>query len=534
MGSAQRRKQKAQQRPSEKGGQPPPGEMQAHPLDMFDTLLAQHRPFADSDYLHEHLHAVYQHRLGQLSAILPGAGELERALEETSDEDRYRIIGDPVIRHTIHQALRNPEPLAEYEDVFRETIRILKEGKRVGPLESGAGNVRRLGTEPGQGWVWTEEHTDDVFGRSFRKIVSDNFRGQPLCTPRPADLALLAKGVALLRVLLPHCSRSVLSHTHLLVLVPHVGTWMKKGSCSEFQISGTIFINRKMLHNPWWVAEHLLHESLHQKLYDFRHTHSFLVGDLSPEAADTARVCSIWNVGGSARSNYWDTFRAVAAFHVYVHQAVLCLQADRRMPELLGRFGPPDGSFPAMTNRREAFERAQYLGRRIRESCWAELGPAGRFLVDWLISILNAIDLTPPPPESSYIHLLLNRYMTEAVMIADKRLSPESTGRVLGLISDETETIRRVVLAINGEGPDLGRLQDASVRRPDEGAEAEFLRFRNVVASILQRLSVDGYGLRRPPSPDSIALEKMIQTMVESSSQQLVSVLEGQAPIGAT
>jgi hypothetical protein len=180
-----------------------------------------------------------------------------------------------------------------------------------------------------------------------------------------------------------------------------------------------------------------------------------------------------------------------------------------------------------MTNRREALERAQYLGRQIKQSCGSELGPAGRFLVDWLISVLNAIDPTPPPPESSYIHLLLNRYMIEAVMVGKRKIGPEFTNRILEIVNDEAETIRCVLLAINAEGPDVGRLRDAVVRRPDEGAGAEFLRFRNSVTAILQGICTDGYGFRRPPSADSIALEKMIEAMVERSSQQLISVLEG-------
>jgi hypothetical protein len=150
-----------------------------------------------------------------------------------------------------------------------------------------------------------------------------------------------------------------------------------------------------MLRNPWWVADRLLHESLHQKLYDFRQTHSLLASDLAPQSAlskePAATVRCIWNAGGWGGSNDWDTFRAIAAFHVYVHLAVFCAQAERRRAELLARFGAPDASFPTMTGRREAIERAQYLGREIRKSCWQELGPAGRLLVEWLSIILNSI-----------------------------------------------------------------------------------------------------------------------------------------------
>jgi hypothetical protein len=512
----------------------------SHPLDVLDALLAQHRPFGDSDYLHEQLQVRYKHRLERVAAVLPVAGDLTRALDQADRTTRYRVVGDPVVRHTIQQALchvvngtQDGLSLAECEDAFRETIRHLGDGKRGGPLESGVGTIRRLGAKPFHGWTWSEEHCDDVFGRVFRRMVHDNFQGEPLCTPSGADVARLAKGAELLGAILPLCSRSVLGHSHVVVLVPHVGTWTQKGSCSEFRVGGTIFLNREMLHNPWWVADRLLHESLHQKLYDFRQTHSLLARDLAPESSFSkeraATVYCIWNEGGSARSNHWDTFRAIAAFHVYVHLAVFCAQAERRKAELVERFGAPDASFPTMTSRREALQRAHYLGREIKGSCWQELGPAGRLLVEWLTAILNAIDRAPPPPRSSYIHLLLHRYVTEAILVAKRRPSPELTTGLAGLIHDEAATMRRVLSAIDAGGPDMDRLDDAQVRPADVAVEAAFLRFRTLVAETLRKLSPDGYGLRLPSSANPKGLEAMIQTMVEQSSRELMALLDGSA-----
>jgi hypothetical protein len=307
-----------------------------------------------------------------------------------------------------------------------------------------------------------------------------------------------------------------------------MGSWTQKGSCSDFRIGGTIFLNREMLRNPWWVAEHLLHESLHQKLYDFRHTHSLLTKDLAPPASSrepAAKVNSIWNVGGATGSNQWDTFRTVAAFHVYVHQAALCLQAERRMAVLGKAFGAPNGSFPAMTTRPDALMRAHYLGAQLRKVCWHELGPAGRLLVEWLVAILGALDPAPPPTESAYLHLLFHRYMTEAAMVAAKKLPPEGTTLLLKLVEDEAEILRRVLSTIKGKVPERDRLAEARLARQGEGAEAAFLRFRSLAVAVLQRCSPDGYGVSRPPSADSRALDRMIQSMMDRSNQQLVAYL---------
>jgi hypothetical protein len=507
--------------------------MQKHHLDAYDAHLAEYRPFGDSDYLHEQLQIRYKHRLEKLSAYLRVAGELSRALDQAEPHARYRTVGDPVVRHTIQQALRRVMKgaqdgmlLAECEDVFRETLRLLQEGRCCGPLESDLDEVSRLGPEPHHGWIWSEEHRDDEFGRLFRKIIRDNFPSERSCTASAEDVARLANGAKLLGALLPRSSRSALSHVH--VIIPFEG---QKASCSEFRVGGAICMNRELLHNPWWVAEHLLHESLHQKLYDFRHTHSLLARDLSPQLSaspESAPIYSIWNAGGADRSNHWDTFRGIAAFHVYVHLALFCLQAERRKAELADQFGAPEGPLPALIHWHEAFERAQCLGRQLKESAWQEIGPAGRQLIDWLTSILTAIDAAPPPADSVYLHLLLERYLIEATTIASKKLSPELTTELRKLSQEEAETVRRVLTAVDAAPPDLDRLDEAALRRSDEGAEAAFFRFRNHVAKTLQTLSPDGYGLRRPSTGDSTSLGQSVQTMVEKSSQQLIHLLEGE------
>ena len=500
-------------------------------LHEIDGLLAQYRPFGDSDYLQGQLEIRYKRRFETIAARLPVAGELSRALDLADPRRRYRVIGDPVVRHTVQQALRHIVKgtqdglsLAECEDVFRETLVRLELGKHGGPTEPAVSDVARLGPEPCHGWIWSEERRHDAFGRSFRRVVQDNFQSEQIRSPRPTDLAKLAKGAALLAVVLPLCSRSALGHAHVVVLFDG-----QKASCSDFRVGGAILMNREMLENPWWVAEHLLHEALHQKLYDFRHTHSLLARDLSRELSASTQspptIGSIWNVETPDRSSQWDAFRAIAAFHVYVHVALFWLETERRTADLATQFDAPAGSFPATTNRRQAFQRAQYLGKRLKDSLWQELGPAGRLLVDWLISILDKIAPFPPPPESYFIHLLLDRYVTEATLVVGKQPSPELSRELLKLIHDEAEVIRDVLAATSADRTDVDRLNEAVARHPDDSAGVAFLRFRTAVAGVVRALSPDGYALGTASSTGSAPLDERVRARIARSSEQLVEVL---------
>jgi hypothetical protein len=280
----------------------------------------------------------------------------------------------------------------------------------------------------------------------------------------------------------------------------------------------------------------LLHESLHQKLYDFRHTHSLLAEDLSADwqpGAGAAAVRAIWNVGGASAASAWDTFRSIAAFHVYVHLAAFSVQVERRRTELGRRFGAlPEGTGPAMTNRREAFERAQFLGRRIKDACWQEMGPAGRLFVAWLGSVLGAIDRAPPPRDSLYLHLLLDRYVLEANLAAEKEgLSTQLEARLGEVVGAEVEIVRSVLVAVQADREELERLDDAAAVRPEESAGKALQRFRCVAAGILRAHSPDRYGLRiasgiGAPGPSRASLDQLIEARVNRSSEELLPVLE--------
>ena len=96
----------------------------------------------------------------------------------------------------------------------------------------------------------------------------------------------------------------------------------------------------------------------------------------------------MWNLPGLAELNRWDTHRALAAFHVYVHLSLLATSAERSATTLEPTYGPIEARTPVMTSSRKALERAHYLGENVELFCQKELGFAGNRLVQWLSSAL--------------------------------------------------------------------------------------------------------------------------------------------------
>jgi hypothetical protein len=513
-------------------------------LRTLEEILVEHRAFGDSDYIHEQVDICYQRRLGKLSAHLPLAAAAMDAVCRADPCHRRLIFSDTVARFTINTALQQSEsgtrhslPIDECEEVFRAILRYLDDCQSGRPAEFGTRQVNRLDFAPFRGRVWSGGHSDEIFGRVFRLVVKERFAqkcqpGAELSEPTADDLAMLTKGTRLLNELVPLLTRSALGHVDLIALFP-LGPWNGAASMSQFGLSGTVFLSKDLISNPWWVAEHLLHEALHQKLYDFRHGHSLLEPDFARE--DAPRICSLWNVPGSNNANCWDIHRAVAAFHVYVHLALLSAIAEERASELEEIYGPINtGS--GMTNSRKAMERAHYLGEKLQAEGEDELGLAGKRLVEWLISVLNALDYSPPPT-GAYTHLLLDRYRGEAWTVEKKvescRLEARSNGcgaeaqqfldlgrRLTKLAKSEMEITRSVLSTVNAEA-ELRHFNASVDLYADEELGTHFASVRGLISRSIMSLLQDGYGLRS-------AAQEMVQRMVEDSSAHLHNILEKQ------
>jgi hypothetical protein len=496
----------------------------------FDAILSQGRPFGDSSYIQEQMQRAFKNRIEELGTSLLVARELSAVLNQADARGAYRVLGDPIVRGAVQQALwqiltgtHMALPLERCEDVLRETILHLRTRAALGssPLESGEIKAPRLGPTSYMPWIWGGDRSD-VFGRAFEQIVEHEY-GERLCTPSAEDIKLLQKSTRLLEELLPLLSRSALSHTRLVGVFPGTGNWQTVASSSQFRLTGVIFLNKATFKNPWWLAEHLLHESLHQKLYDFRHAHSLLARDDPNEAnhpGDLRTIVSLWNTPGLSGSNVWDPHRAIAAFHVYVHLALFCTLAEQRAAGVEGVYGRIDDARPTMTASRRAFERARYLGENLRSSCWPELGLAGQRMVEWLSSILDALDPSPPPP-GSYLHLLLDRYLNEAAKVERQALPRGVTAQLAEFVEDEVTFTRALLAAIGSQC----EATEFSRKYSKLEADAAFAQVRRLIAETLSRLAPDGYSIE--PLSFGIAgksADEMVSEMVERSSHKLAAI----------
>ncbi|WP_225725605.1 MULTISPECIES: HEXXH motif-containing putative peptide modification protein [unclassified Nocardia] len=478
----------------------------ALPVTEFDELLVSH-PFGDSDYLTGQLAAAFRRRLLSLAYRLPLANDVLDALDAATPYARYRMVGDTVFRCAVQHLQVQLLDGGRYgldgglaRQILRAAVDRLATGG-IGLLDAQLGD--RIGPEPYHGWIWHEDGRNTPVTQAFHDIVRDHY-GLALCTPTENEIALLIQATRLLETVLPRVARSALTHTHLVAIFRPTGRWESTRSSSEFKVSGTIFLNRRTLTNVWTVAEHLLHESLHQQLYDIRQTHSLLV----PNAArsDAPLIHSLWNAPDRGGGNKWDTHRALAAFHVYIH-LTLFARAAASSGAFAAQFGPV-----RMLGPQTAIARAQYLGEQLRQRGWPELGRAGHTLVEWLDSIRPA--LMPPLVTGSFVHLLLDRYWREAATVAAAaaRGEPDDDGLLDALITREIESVRTILTTIDGDVRGFDEALETSADTPAE----RFTTTRAVIAETLIRACPRRYELALTREPD-----ELVRSMVELSSEQL-------------
>ncbi|MDD5581033.1 MAG: hypothetical protein PHY16_17400 [Methylobacter sp.] len=181
--------------------------------------------------------------------------------------------------------------------------------------------------------------------------------------------------------------------------------------------------------------------------------------------------------------------RALAAFHVYVHLALLAIVAEQRAPSLEDSYGPI-----RMVGSRTALARAHYLGEQLRALCWQELGQAGKQFVDWFSSILEVLDPTPPVP-GSRIHLLFDHYWRAAREVGNFPSTaerPDIRDLLRTLTRDEVESARTVLTTMN---EDHRQFDDSLASYASDDPVTQFVSARLLIAETILNLSPHKYKL---------------------------------------
>ena len=501
------------------------GGFTATPFTPIEEALAGHPVFAEPGYILDRLHLAFSHRLQRIASRMPVAGALQEALAARGSA-LHRVYGDTIVRCAVLHAHTQIEsgapyglPLETCEAILAATLAHLEAGRSDTPLQDGT--LHPAGALPQSGLVWSgAEHADDLFGRTFCKLVGEHYGALPV-VPSERERAMLDRGVALLRRLLPALTPSALIHANLIALIPSAGGWSGTASGSQFRLGGTVFLSHT-LGSPWWVAEHLLHEALHQKLYDFRQAHSLL--ELDTSLRESPRIWSPWNPQRLHKANQWDISRVLAAFHVYVYLSLMTQLAEQSAAGLEAEFGPLTG----MLESRKALSRAHYLGEQLQDHCREELGAAGQRMVDWLMDVLACLD-PAPPPKGATIHLCLDLYAREANQVAQalagQRPAPPNLADTLApLARQEAEGVRAVLTSIAAK-PALADLEARVAEWTDADYGSRFAELRLAIRTALLDATGDGYRL----GPDG-AQDSAVHALLEDGSLALYTALSGLPP----
>lgn len=489
----------------------------------LDAILAGNA-FGNDEYLTEQMHICFRRRLGRIAAKLSAAGGLLDVLDRADSAARYRVLGDMIVRCAVQHASTQLESGQEYGLPLRSCERIFDAARaelqcgRVNTSSPGIAELTR--TSPRFSWIDASPPSggmfEQVFSEAFDFLVEDAYGSDAVPCPIGDDeFSVYEKGLRLLAELLPLCSRSALNHVHLMTFMSPVGDWTGRMSASEYRLSGTVFLNRFVLAHHWRAAEHILHEALHQQLYDFRQAHSLFKEN--DNGAGMPRIHTPWNVPGN---NQFDPFRALAAFHVYTHLSLLSILAQRRADDLRDEFGE-QASDARMIAPHTALSRARHLRDQILALLLGELGPAGQHLVQWYSSVLDVLDSSPPPAGST-THLYLDRYRVEArqvlVLMNEEEDHSALYGALRSLAADEIRTTYRVLEMLGAQEQQVALHRALTEVLGQNDKKMEFGRVRGLISKTLLGVA-DGYRLAPDMEPDHV-----VAAMVDESSDRIVAL----------
>ncbi|WP_437733587.1 aKG-HExxH-type peptide beta-hydroxylase [Sorangium sp. So ce1335] len=505
-------------------------------LKAVEDALANSRPFGDCDHIHACTWRHEERRLEMLEGHVPPSRALLAALRGAgAARRRRRVLGDPVVRAAIHDALghhrlrvSHPRP-EEMEQVLREAAAHAAahdaDARRDAPLAAGSARAVRLGEAPHHGFVWCGGDDDRPFSRRFAALFRQRLPWLRPAAPDAHERDTLAQGARLLDALLPELARSALAHTQLVVVAGPDGHAPAQArgfrSATVAGLFGTIVLGPVTLKTPWSAAEHLLHESMHLKFIDLELTHSLLRKGYRIDGSPV--VSPPWHRRDPSGLRDWTVNRMLTVLHVYVALALFFRAVERRAPALEAEFGPLGDLDPALQARR-SFDRAHFLAHALRRH-EGELGAAGRKFCAWLDGLLAALDPSPPPAGSE-VHLLLDLYAREAAALRDRLArgaAPPPAARLVDEIATTELRAARDVLAALEDAPPL-RDEPAPPATPAE----RLWDVRARISASLRLVPTEAYCRRRADSTKTPA--ELVRDMLEGSSDAVSALFRELGP----
>ncbi|MDQ0377906.1 aKG-HExxH-type peptide beta-hydroxylase [Amycolatopsis thermophila] len=294
-------------------------------------------------------------------------------------------LDNPLFRFRIGEALAGRLPFAAADDDLDAVVTDLPAGPARLRVATGAG-------------------AHDLLAGALRVIHAQSLSTRRPPRPLTGDdevVATVAAGVRKVREVSPDLADDLLPHVGLLVVLdPETSGGLVSASSRLFP--GLILMDRPA--SPYDVAEAIVHEGAHVKLFDFAITRDFLGADV----AEGRVFRPSWS------SAVWPVEQVMAAFHAYTCLAQFGEDVARRGET--AQLGPD-----SLLSR--ARERATEIG------AWL-LGEEDALEIDakWLLHALMSDESGPEPPSRVTRPVLSGRYTLDPLL---RIARVEATGRVL-------------------------------------------------------------------------------------------------------
>lgn len=377
--------------------------------DGIEREWTHNAPFGDWRYIRQRVIESGSRRLDFSQRSFPQAAPVLERLRGLDDTTAARVLEHPFLRSVVFAAthhLKHPWKvitLEQVEQYLEELGILLAGGWRGGKLPS----LSLLMEEEDDGdatphtlWQWTGDQEDRTLTGITPTVFLKNSPDSVFHHPTEEESKNLRQGIALLRELFPLLTPSILRHIDVIALVsakpargdagPPAGNPLSSDpmiSSSSDTSPGVIFVSPSVLTNPWYIAEIILHEGLHSKLYDVMATHNLLRPSYTQE--ESAQLHPLWHSSSAS----WDVQRSLFATHVYAHLALFFQRVARNFDALAPRFGPLH-VIDARLSMRRSLDRAHFLGMKLAEAGTRDLGPAGQLLLTQLQEMLLVLDDT--------------------------------------------------------------------------------------------------------------------------------------------